>query len=181
MSLSKVSAGENVPAEFNVIVEIPMNSDPIKFEVDKESSAIFVDRFMSTAMHYPCNYGYIPKTLSSDGDPVDVLVIAPFAVQPGVVLICRAVGLLRMADEHGQDNKVLAVPVDRLTRIYRDVSAPSDLPELLLAQIQHFFAHYKDLEPGKFVRVGDFDSASAAIEEIMQSISAYQSSTTPLA
>jgi inorganic pyrophosphatase len=131
MSLSKVPAGENLPAEFNVIVEIPMNSDPIKFEIDKASGAIFVDRFMSTAMRYPCNYGYIPRTLSADGDPVDVLVIAPFPLQPGVVLVCRAVGLLRMEDEHGQDNKILAVPVDKLTRLYRNVSDPKNLPESL--------------------------------------------------
>lgn len=174
MSLSNVSAGNNVPAEFNVIVEIPMHSDPIKFEIDKESHAIFVDRFMSTAMRYPCNYGYIPRTLSADGDPVDVLVIAPFALQAGVVLVCRAVGLLRMEDEHGQDNKVLAVPVDKLTRLYRNVSNLKDLPESLLEQIAHFFAHYKDLEPGKFVRVGQFESALAAVEEIMQGLAGYQ-------
>lgn len=176
MSLSKVSAGDSVPTEFNVIVEIPMTSDPIKFEVDKESSAIFVDRFMSTAMRYPCNYGYIPKTLTSDGDPVDVLVVAPFALQPGAVLVCRAVGLLRMEDEHGQDNKILAVPVNRITNLYRDVFSPADLPESLLAQIRHFFAHYKDLEPGKFVRVGDFEPPPLAIEEIVQSLGAYQTS-----
>jgi inorganic pyrophosphatase len=175
MSLSKVSAGNNVPAEFNVIVEIPMNSDPVKFEIDKESSAIFVDRFMSTAMRYPCNYGYIPRTLTADGDPADVLVIAPFPLQPGVVLVCRAVGLLRMEDENGQDNKVLAVPVDRLTRLYRNVNGPEDLPESLLEQISHFFAHYKDLEPGKFVRVGAFESAVMAVGEIMQSVSNFQS------
>jgi inorganic pyrophosphatase len=174
MSLSKVSAGNNVPAEFNVIVEIPMNSDPIKFEIDKESSAIFVDRFMSTAMHYPCNYGYIPRTLTADGDPADVLVIAPFPLQPGVVLVCRAVGLLRMEDENGQDNKVLAVPVDRLTSLYRNVSGPEDLPESLLKQISHFFAHYKDLEPGKFVRVGAFESAVTALGEIVDSVTNYQ-------
>jgi inorganic pyrophosphatase len=175
MSLDMVSAGDNVPAEFNVIVEIPMNSDPIKFEVDKESSAISVDRFMSTAMRYPCNYGYIPRTLAADGDPADVLVIAPFQLQPGVVLVCRAVGLLVMEDEHGQDNKVLAVPIDRLTRLYRNVRGPQDLPESLLEQISHFFAHYKDLEPGKFVRVGAFESAVKAVGEIMQSVTNYQS------
>jgi inorganic pyrophosphatase len=174
MSLSNVSAGNNVPAEFNVIVEIPMHSDPIKFEIDKESHAIFVDRFMSTAMRYPCNYGYIPRTLSADGDPADVLVVAPFALQPGVVLACRAVGLMRMEDEHGQDNKVLAVPVDKLTRLYRKVSGPQDLPDVLLEQIAHFFAHYKDLEPGKFAHVGAFESAEAAIEEIMQGVASYQ-------
>ncbi len=111
MSLSDVSAGRNLPQEFNVIIEIPMHSDPIKYEVDKDSGAVFVDRFMSTAMHYPCNYGYIPRTLSADGDPVDVLVISPFALPLGVVLVCRPVGLMRMEDENGQDEKLLAVPI----------------------------------------------------------------------
>jgi inorganic pyrophosphatase len=174
MSLSKVSEGTNLPAEFNVIVEIPMNSDPIKFEIDKESGALFVDRFMSTAMRYPCNYGYIPRTLAADGNPVDALVIAPFPLQPGVVLGCRAVGLLRMEDENGQDNKVLAVPVDKITRLYRHITDPKDFPESLLEQISHFFAHYKDLEQKKYVRVGAFESALAAVVEIMQSVATYQ-------
>jgi inorganic pyrophosphatase len=174
MSLSKVSAGKDLPRDFNVIVEIPMHGDPIKYEIDKESSAIFVDRFMSTAMRYPCNYGYIPHTLAADGDPVDVLVIAPFALQPGIVLACRAVGLLHMEDENGADNKVLAVPINRLTRLYDKIHDPTDLERPLLDQITHFFSHYKDLEPGKFVRVGEYDSAATAVDEIMQGVAAYQ-------
>jgi inorganic pyrophosphatase len=174
MSLSNVSAGGKLPKEFNVIVEIPMHGDPIKYEVDKESGAVFVDRFMSTSMRYPCNYGYIPMTLSEDGDPVDVLVVAPFQLQTGVVVVCRAVGLLRMEDEKGFDNKVLAVPIDKLTPLYKNVREAGDLPEELLAQIRHFFSHYKDLEPGKFVRVGDYDSAAAAHREIVESLARFQ-------
>ena len=166
MSLSNVSAGLNFPDEFNVIIEIPMHSDPVKYEIDKMSGAIFVDRFMSTAMRYPCNYGYIPQTLAPDGDPADVLVIAPFQLQTGVVVICRAVGLLRMEDEHGQDDKILAVPVSRLTRLYDNVNEPSDLSEIIRVQIVHFFAHYKDLEPGKFVRVGEYEDAAVARKEM---------------
>ncbi len=151
-----------------------MHGDPIKYEIDKDSGAIFVDRFMSTAMRYPCNYGYIPHTLAADGDPVDVLVIAPFALQPGIVLACRAVGLLRMEDEHGADNKVLAVPINRLTRLYDKIHDPTDLERPLLDQVRHFFSHYKDLEPGKFVRVGEYDSAAAAVDEIMQGVATCQ-------
>jgi inorganic pyrophosphatase len=176
MSLSKVPAGKNMPKEFNVIVEIPMHSDPVKYEIDKASGAIIVDRFMSTAMRYPCNYGYIPRTLSADGDPVDVLVMAPFPLQTGVVVVCRAVGLLAMEDENGEDNKILAVPIDRLTTLYTHVREPTDLPQVLLAQIRHFFAHYKDLEPGKFVKVGGYASAAAAALEISRSVASYDSS-----
>jgi inorganic pyrophosphatase len=125
-------------------------------------------------MRYSCNYGYIPCTLSTDGDPVDVLVIALFQLQSRVVVECRAVGLLTMEDEHGQDNKILAVPKDKLTPLYKTVHQPQDLPELLLAQIRHFFAHYKDLEPGKFVRVGAYKSAAVAASEISQSVGSYQ-------
>jgi inorganic pyrophosphatase len=169
MSLSNVPAGEHLPREFNVIVEIPMHGDPIKYEIDKASGAIFVDRFMSTSMRYPCNYGYIPATLSEDGDPVDVLVVAPFQLQSGVVVVCRAVGLLQMEDENGKDNKIVAVPIDKLTPLYKNIREASDLQDELLAQIRHFFSHYKDLEPGKFVRVGEYLPAASAQQEIMQS------------
>ena len=148
-------AGRDVPNDFNVIIEIPMNSDPIKYEVDKESGAIFVDRFMGTAMHYPCNYGYVPQTIAGDGDPVDVLVITPFPLLPGVVVRCRAVGMLRMTDEGGSDAKVLAVPVDKLLPIYSNIQKPEDLNELTLRQIQHFFEHYKDLEKGNGSKLKD--------------------------
>jgi inorganic pyrophosphatase len=141
MSLNKVSSGKDLPNDFNVIIEIPMNADPIKYEVDKESGAIFVDRFMGTAMHYPCNYGYVPNTLSLDGDPVDVLVITPFPLIPGVVVRCRPIGVLKMTDESGEDAKVLAVPVDKVLSIYShwqkagrpERTAPAPDPALLRA------------------------------------------------
>lgn len=163
-------AGRNVPNDFNVIIEIPMNSDPIKYEVDKESGAIFVDRFMGTAMHYPCNYGYVPQTIAGDGDPVDVLVITPFPLLPGVVVRCRAVGMLRMTDEGGSDAKVLAVPVDKLLPIYSNIQKPEDLNELTLRQIQHFFEHYKDLEKGKWVKVEGWTGAEEAKQEILDGV-----------
>jgi inorganic pyrophosphatase len=173
MGLDRVPAGKSLPNDFNVIIEIPMHSEPIKYEVDKESGAIFVDRFMSTAMHYPCNYGYIPHTIAGDNDPVDVLVMAQFALPPGVVVRCRPVGMLAMEDEAGEDAKVLAVPVDQLTQMYRSVQAPRDLPQILLDQIAHFFAHYKDLEPGKFVKVKGWVGAEEAKREIMSGVARY--------
>ena len=174
MSLNLVPAGKNLPEDFNVIIEIPMNGAPIKYEVDKESGAIFVDRFMATAMHYPCNYGYIPSTLSEDGDPVDVLVVTPFPLIPGVVVRCRTIGMLRMSDESGVDAKLIAVPVDKLSKLYQNVKTLQDLPELLIAQIVHFFEHYKDLEPGKWVKVDEWADAAAAKAEIMASVQRYQ-------
>ena len=176
MSLNKVPSGRALPDDFNVIIEIPMNADPIKYEVDKESGAIFVDRFMGTAMHYPCNYGYIPHTISDDGDPVDVLVVTPYPLIPGVVVRCRPIGMLKMDDEAGSDSKVLAVPVDELTGIYRSVQSPRDLPEVTTLQIAHFFEHYKDLEPGKWVRVSTWVGAEEAKREILDGIARYQAS-----
>jgi len=173
MSLDRVDAGRDLAADFNVIVEIPMHSDPIKYEVDKETGALFVDRFVSTSMHYPCNYGYVPKTLSEDGDPVDVLVIAPFALVPGVVVRCRSIGVLRMTDEAGRDVKLLAVPIDKLTSLYRQIRSAHDLPQLTLAQIEHFFAHYKDLEPGKWVKVEGWGSAEDARREVEEGVKRY--------
>ncbi|HXF79256.1 MAG TPA: inorganic diphosphatase [Usitatibacter sp.] len=174
MSLDRVTAGRDLANDFNVIIEIPMNADPIKYEIDKETGALFVDRFVSTAMHYPCNYGYIPHTLSGDGDPVDVLVIAPFALMPGVVVRCRAIGLLKMTDEAGGDTKVLAVPIDKLTPLYRNIRAAGDLPEMVLSQISHFFAHYKDLEPGKWVKVEGWGDPGEAKEEIAEGVKRYR-------
>ena len=167
MNLDRVTAGRDLATDFNVIVEIPMNADPIKYEIDKETGALFVDRFVQTAMHYPCNYGYVPNTLSEDGDPVDVLVISPFALMPGVVVRCRSIGLLKMSDEGGGDTKVLAVPIDKLTPLYRGIQAARDLPEMVLAQITHFFAHYKDLEPGKWAKVEGWGSPEEAKEEVV--------------
>jgi inorganic pyrophosphatase len=174
MSLNKVSSGKDLPNDFNVIIEIPMNADPIKYEVDKESGAIFVDRFMGTAMHYPCNYGYVPNTLSADGDPVDVLVITPFPLIPGVVVRCRPIGVLKMTDEAGEDAKVLAVPVDKVLSIYSHWQKPEDLNELRLRQIQHFFEHYKDLEKGKWVKIEGWHGPEAAKEEILAGVANYE-------
>jgi inorganic pyrophosphatase len=173
MSLQKVSPGSKTPDQFNVVIEIPMNADPIKYEVDKESGALFVDRFMSTAMHYPCNYGYIPQTLSDDGDPVDVLVITPFPLVPGVVVTCRPIGILKMEDEAGGDAKLLAVPTDKILPIYSHLQKPQDLNELTLRTIQHFFEHYKDLEPGKWVKVSGWDGPEAAKVEITHGLAQY--------
>ena len=135
MNLDRVTSGRDIPNDFNVIIEIPMNADPIKYEVDKATGAMFVDRFMSTAMHYPCNYGYIPHTISDDGDPVDVLVLSPVPLITGVVVRCRPVGMLKMEDEAGGDAKLLAVPVDKLCSLYRNIQSPRDLPEMVLSQL----------------------------------------------
>jgi inorganic pyrophosphatase len=175
MSLDNVTAGKNLPEHFNVIIEIPMNADPIKYEVDKESGAIFVDRFMGTAMHYPCNYGYVPKTISDDGDPVDVLVITPFPLIPGVVVSCRAIGILLMEDEAGGDAKILAVPENKILSIYTHWQKPEDMNPLRLNQIKHFFEHYKDLEPGKWVKTRGWEGPKSAHQEILQGIERYNS------
>ncbi|URI08988.1 inorganic diphosphatase [Aquincola tertiaricarbonis] len=174
MSLEKVSPGKNAPEQFNVIIEIPMNADPIKYEVDKDSGALFVDRFMTTAMHYPCNYGYVPQTLSDDGDPVDVLVITPFPLSPGVVVTCRPIGVLKMEDEAGGDAKLLAVPIDKILPIYTHWQKPEDINQMRLKAIQHFFEHYKDLEVGKWVKVQGWEGPEAAKEEIRSGIEAYK-------
>ena len=177
MGLDRVSSGKDLPNDFNVVIEISMHSEPIKYEVDKESGQIFVDRFMSTAMHYPCNYGYIPHTIAGDGDPVDVLVVSQFALPPGVVVRCRPIGMLKMVDEAGEDAKLLAVPVDKLTTMYRGVTSPRDLPPIVLDQISHFFEHYKDLEPGKFVKVQGWGDVEDAKREIMQGVERFSSAT----
>ena len=173
MGLDLVTAGSQAPDIFNVIIEIPMNADPIKYEVDKETGAIFVDRFMGTAMHYPCNYGYVPRTMAQDGDPVDVLVITPFPLIPGVVVRCRPLGLLKMTDESGVDAKVLAVPVDKVLPIYTHWQKPEDMNELRLKQIQHFFEHYKDLEKGKWVKIDGWEGPESAKAEILAGVAAY--------
>ena len=140
MSINNIPAGKNIPEEINVIIEIPANSDPVKYEVDKDTGALLVDRFMATAMFYPCNYGYIPNTLSEDGDPLDVLVPSPYPLINGSVIKCRPVGILKMEDESGIDAKLIAVPVNKLTVIYDKVSEATDLPALLLQQIEHFLS-----------------------------------------
>ena len=173
MSLNNVPAGSKIPEEFNVIIEIPQNSDPVKYEVDKDTGAVFVDRFMLAAMHYPCNYGYVPQTISDDGDPVDVLVITPFPIQVGAVIKCRAIGVLQMDDEAGGDAKLLAVPVSKLYPLYDNIKEATDLPAQELQRIQHFFEHYKDLENGKWVKVKGWEDSAAAKAEIMASAERY--------
>ncbi|MDX1455742.1 MAG: inorganic diphosphatase [Gammaproteobacteria bacterium] len=168
MSLEDVTRGKDLPNDINVIIEIPMNSEPVKYEVDKDSGALFVDRVLTTPMHYPCNYGYVPHTLCDDGDPVDVLVVMPVGLQPGSVIRCRPVGVLKMTDESGGDAKLIAVPHDKVFPAYKDIRSISDLNPLTLDRISHFFEHYKDLEKGKWVKIegwGDVDEARAEIED----------------
>lgn len=174
MAFDSLSPGKSLPDDVNVVIEIPAHADPVKYEVDKHTGAMLVDRFMATAMHYPCNYGYIPQTLSDDGDPTDVLVVTPFALITGSVVRCRPVGMLEMTDEKGVDAKVLAVPVSKLTPIYDAVKAPEDIAPGLLDQISHFFEHYKDLEPGKWVKVEGWKGPDAARDEITASVQRYQ-------
>jgi inorganic pyrophosphatase len=176
MSLNAVPAGKNLPDEINVIIEIPAHADPVKYEVDKDTGALFVDRFMATCMHYPTNYGYVPYTLSDDGDPVDVLVITPFPLLSGSVIKCRPVGVLKMTDESGEDAKVLAVPVDKLSTIYRGITEYTQVEPLLRSQIEHFFGHYKDLEPNKWVKIEGWEDSVSAKKEITDSVTRYENS-----
>jgi len=170
MGFDQVKAGKDVPNDINVIIEISAQGEPIKFEVDKDSDCVFVDRFLGTSMRYPVNYGYVPHTIAGDGDPVDVLVVTPFPLPPGSVIRCRPVGVLKMQDESGEDAKVMAVPVSKLTPLYDNVQSTDDLPELLLKQIQHFFEHYKDLEPGKWVKMIGWGSIEEARQEILNGV-----------
>jgi inorganic pyrophosphatase len=176
MSLELVEAGDYIPDEINVIIEIPAKSDPVKYEVDKKTGLISVDRFVATSMHYPCDYGFVPKTLSEDGDPVDVLVVTPYPLFPGVVIRCRPVGMLRMTDDSGPDAKILAVPVDKLSVHYRHIKEATDLGQPFLDSIQHFFQHYKDLEKGKWVDIAGWEDATSAKKEIMESVERYKKS-----
>ena len=173
MSFMKVPSGRDVPHDINVIIEIPAYSDPVKYEVDKDTGALTVDRFMGTAMQYPTNYGYIPHSLSDDGDPVDVLVITPAPLLSGCVIRCRPIGVLKMVDEAGSDAKVLAVPVEKLTPCYKKVTTFEDISEDKLAKIAHFFQHYKDLEEGKWVKIEGWFGIEDAKREIVESISRY--------
>ncbi|MGC9403598.1 inorganic diphosphatase [Vibrio genomosp. F10] len=169
MSLKTVPAGLSLPDDIYVVIEIPANADPIKYEVDKDTGAVFVDRFMSAPMFYPCNYGYINHTLSLDGDPVDVLVPTPFPLIPGSVIRCRPVAVLKMSDESGEDAKVFAVPHQKLSKEYDNIQDVDDIPTLLKAQITHFFERYKELESGKWVKVEGWEDINSAKEEIVQS------------
>jgi inorganic pyrophosphatase len=172
MSYANLPSGKNPPDDIYVVIEIPANHDPIKYEVDKDSNTLFVDRFIATPMFYPCNYGYVPNTLSEDGDPLDVLVVTPYPVAPGSVIRSRVVGMLEMSDEAGKDTKLLAVPHSKLTPLYDHVQQAQDLPELLIKQIQHFFENYKALEKGKWVKVDGWKDAAAARIEIEKAIKA---------
>tara|TARA_R110001606_G_scaffold26267_12_gene84856 strand:- start:22979 stop:23590 length:612 start_codon:yes stop_codon:yes gene_type:complete len=170
MDISKIPAGRDVPRDVNVVIEIPLGGVPVKYEVEKESGAMFVDRFLHTAMFYPCNYGFIPHTLADDGDPVDVLVAGPIPVMPGAVIRARPVGVLIMEDEAGQDEKILSVPVDDLHPYYSNISNYSDLRGILLDQISHFFEHYKDLEEDKWVRIVRWGDAEEASDMIVKAL-----------
>ncbi len=173
MSLMQVSVGKDLPNDFNVIIEIPMQGDPVKYEVDKESGAIFVDRFMGTSMQYPTNYGYVPHTLADDGDPVDVLVITPVPLIPGVVVRCRPLGVLLMEDEAGLDAKVLAVPVPQVCVLYEHLHTYEDISEWRLNMISHFFEDYKDLDKGKWVKINGWGGLDAAKNELLAGVERY--------
>ena len=167
MQIDKIIAG-NLPDEINVVIEIPMNDNPVKYEIDKKSGAIFVDRFIQVAMFYPCNYGFIPHTLSGDGDPVDVLVLSNYPVIPGAVMKCRPVGVLMMEDESGVDEKIIAVPIDKVDISFSNVKDINDVNNDVKLRIKHFFEHYKDLEKGKWVKIlgwEDIKKAKSLIEE----------------
>ncbi|MBS0193583.1 MAG: inorganic diphosphatase [Proteobacteria bacterium] len=177
MGLDLVPTGTDVPAEINVIIEIPKDAEPVKYEVDKASGAIFVDRVLSTPMRYPCNYGYIPHTLCGDGDPVDALVLMPLPLIPGSVIRCRPVGLLNMTDEAGADTKLLVVPIDKVFSGYAKVRDIDDVPAHWRERIGHFFAHYKDLEPAKWVKIDGWGDAAAACQEILDCVARYEAAT----
>jgi inorganic pyrophosphatase len=170
MLINKISAGDKIPNEVNVIIEVPMNADPVKYEMDKKSGAIFVDRFIATPMYYPCNYGFVPHTLSDDGDPIDVLVVSDYAVVPGAVIPAKPVGVLLMEDEKGLDEKIIAVPAKGLNSQYDNVESYEQLPVNLVNKIRHFFENYKGLEKNKWVKITGFGDAKKARELIEEAV-----------
>jgi inorganic pyrophosphatase len=170
MRLEAIPAGKSPPDDINVVIEVPVGGEPIKYEMDKASGTLFVDRFLYTPMRYPGNYGFVPHTLSADGDPIDVLVCNTRAIVPGAVINCRPVGVLIMEDDAGGDEKVIAVPATKITKRYEKIINASDLPEITLQQIQHFFEHYKDLEPGKWVKIKGWGDANDARRMISEAI-----------
>ena len=170
MRIDAVSIGANPPFDVNVIIEVPIGGEPIKYEMDKASGALVVDRFLYTSMRYPGNYGFIPHTLSGDGDPCDVIVANTRAIVPGAIISCRIVGVLLMEDEGGGDEKLIAVPSAKLTQRYADVTTYTDLPQITLDQIEHFFAHYKDLEPNKWVKIQRWGDADEARELVLEGV-----------
>ena len=170
MSLNNVTAGKNTPDEINVVIEIPAHSDPVKYEVDKDTGAMFVDRYLYTEMRYPCNYGFVPHTLSLDGDPIDVMVVGNRPLVPGSVVRARPVGVLMMTDDKGPDEKILAVPHPNLTAYYDKIATYHDLPDILIQKIEHFFKHYKDLETGKWSQVDGWAGIEKARELIAEAV-----------
>jgi inorganic pyrophosphatase len=179
MDINRLAAGKNPPYEINVLIEVPLRSDPIKYEYDKDSGFIFVDRYLYTSMFYPCNYGFIPSTLGGDGDPLDVMVVGRMPVMSGAVLRARPIGVLEMEDEAGMDEKLLAVPIDKITQINRNVRTYRDIPEIDLARIAHFFEHYKDLEPDKWVKVLGWEGPERAHRLILDGIERAQGKLEP--
>jgi len=170
MNLDKIAIGKNPPEDINVIIEVPIGDEPIKYELDKDSGALFVDRFLFTPMRYPGNYGFVPHTLSEDGDPADVIIANTRPLMPGSVINCRPIGVLIMEDESGGDEKILAVPSPKLTQRYDHVIDHTDLPEITLKQIEHFFTHYKDLEPNKWVKIVGWQDSAIAKKMLLDAI-----------
>lgn len=174
MDFNAISPGENPPDDFNVVIEIPTEGQPVKYEVDKDTGGIMVNRLLATSMRYPCNYGFVPNTLAEDGDPLDVMVLIRPALIPGSIIRCRPIGYLEMTDEEGHDNKIAALPIEQISPLHQDIRDVSDLATFSRRQIRHFFAHYKDLEIGKWVEVLGWHGAEAARVEIMESIERYE-------
>jgi inorganic pyrophosphatase len=172
MRIDAVPIGKNPPHDINVIIEVPLGGEPIKYEMDKAAGAMYVDRFLYTSMRYPGNYGFVPHTLSDDGDPIDVVVVNTRAIIPGAIMNCRPIAVLKMQDESGHDEKIIAVPSHKLTKRYDKVKSHTDLPDITLHQIEHFFEHYKDLEPGKWVKVIGWGDAEEAKTMILAAIEA---------
>ena len=170
MQLEAIPVGKNPPDDVNVVIEVPIGGEPIKYEMDKASGALFVDRFLHTPMRYPGNYGFVPHTLSDDGDPIDVLIANTRPIMPGAVINVRPIGVLKMSDEGGEDEKIIAVPSPKLTKRYIDIAEVTQLPEITREQIKHFFEHYKDLEPGKWVKVTGWGDATEARKMIVEAI-----------
>jgi inorganic pyrophosphatase len=170
MRIDAIAIGKNPPEDVNVIVEVAIGGEPIKYEMDKEAGTLIVDRFLYTPMRYPGNYGFVPHTLSEDGDPIDVLIANTRPIVPGAVINVRPVGVLRMEDDGGGDEKIIAVPSPKLTRRYDAVQNYTDLPQITLDQIKHFFEHYKDLEPGKWVKIAGWGDAAEARRLIVEAI-----------
>ena len=177
MNLDAIPAGQDVPSDINVVIEVPLGGEPIKYEVDKASGAMFVDRFLYTAMRYPCNYGYVPHTLADDGDPVDVMCLGNRPLVPGAVLRCRPIGVLLMEDEAGLDEKILAAPHPKLTRYYDEIRTYEDVPAIMRDRIWHFFDHYKDLEPNKWVKVQEWRGKEDAERLIAAGAAAHERDT----